>query len=190
METVGLVNERLKLLTAGEYARMARLGVFARQRVELLHGRVVELGPMGEEHGWVIQRLTMVLVEAFGAVADVRVQLPVLASEDSMPEPDFLLVPRTSRPGAHPRQGFLVIEVADTSLRFDRVVKAPLYAAGPAPEYWIVDLRRGALEVHRRPRRGAYSERLRLGRDDVVSPVAFPGVELKVRALLPPPRRR
>jgi Uma2 family endonuclease len=184
MQTLDLVNERLHLLSASEYQRLAETGLFTGRRVELMHGRVVDMGPMGDAHDWLVERLTMVLVERFGALASVRVQLSVRANPDSMPEPDFLLVPRREKPGARPRKGLLVVEIADSSLRYDRKVKAPLYAAGATPEYWIVNVRRSALEVYRKPRAGVYTQRLVLHRGDTVTPVAFPGIELPLHTFL------
>ncbi len=107
----------------------------AGERVELIQGRVIRLTPMGKVHQWTIQKMTMVLVECFGRFADVRVQRPIRASANSMPEPDFALVPKTGETATPiPRKVLLVIEVSQSSVDFDRIVKAPLYAAGPAPE--------------------------------------------------------
>ncbi len=184
METVGLVNERLHLLSADQYQQLAETGVFDRKRVELIHGRVVDIGPMGDAHDWLVQRLNMVLVRTFGAVADIRPQLSVRASDDSMPEPDFLLVPKQTKPGPRARKGLLVIEIADSSLRFDSAVKAPLYAKTGTPEYWIIDARRSLLEVLRALKRGRYTERFLLRRHDVIRPVAFPHLELPLRTFL------
>ncbi len=173
-----LLNEHTWKMDVAEYERLGELGVFEGKRVELIHGRVVHMSAIGPLHGWTIQRMTMVLTECFREVADVRVQLPLWASNDSMPEPDFLLVPKAFDPVGHPKKAYLVIEVAKTSVQFDRVVKAPLYASGPSPEYWLVNLNTRTLEVNRKPKKGVYTERFELGRDEVISPVVFPKVEL------------
>jgi Uma2 family endonuclease len=190
METVGLVNERLHLLNVEEYERLGHTGIFDQKRVELIHGRVVDKMVMGEAHAWLVQRMTRLLVETLGAVADIRPQLPVRASDDSMPEPDFLVVPRRDTPGPRVRKGYLVIEIADSSLTFDRAVKAPLYAATPTPEYWIVDARKHQLEVFRKPVKGAYTWHQVLGPADVIRPVAFPRLELSLASFLRPLKRR
>jgi Uma2 family endonuclease len=184
MDTLELLNERLHLLSVDEYQQLAGTGLFDGQRVELLHGRVVDMGPMGEDHSWFVQRLNRVLLETFGHLADVRPQLPVRASERSMPEPDFLLVPRQERKAPHPKKGLLVVEISDSSLRLDRVVKAPIYAAGATPEYWIVNVPTNELEVFREPKRGAYTQRRVLTRADVIWPVSFPDVELALKTFL------
>lgn len=103
-----------------------------------------------------------------------------------MPEPDFALVPKTSAPGPHPQRALLLIEVSDSSLRLDRAVKAPLYAEGGSPEYWIVNIPRGTLEVFRRPEGGQWREHLTPTAADTVRPVAFPDVELRLAAFLLP----
>ncbi len=180
-----MLNENLRLIDVAQYERLSQQGEFDGERVELIRGRVVRMAAMGPLHGWAIQRLTMMLTESFGKVADVRVQLPLYVSDDTMPQPDFILVPKAPEPVGHPKKAYLVIEVAQSSLRFDRVVKAPLYAGGPAKEYWVVDLQARALEVYRKPKHGAYTERFRLHRDDAIAPLAFPKIEVALREFLP-----
>jgi len=179
-----LLNEHLRLMGVAEYERLTELGVFDRERVELIRGRVVRMAAMGTLHGWTIQRMNMVLTEVFREVADVRVQLPLYAGDDSMPEPDFLLVPKALEPVGHPKKAYLVIEVSKSSVQFDRKVKAPLYASGPAPEYWLVNLNSRTLEVYRKPKHGVYTEFFELGRTEVIRPVAFPKIELPLRSFL------
>ncbi len=177
-----LVNEHLRLMKVDEYERLSELGVFDGERVELIQGRVIRVSAMGDEHQWTIQKMSMVLMEYFGRVADVRVQLPLRAGVDSVPEPDFALVPKTGDVVTPiPRKVLLVVEVADSSVAFDRIVKAPLYAAGPTPEYWVVNIKTGSLEVFRKPKRGVFTERFKLNRSDVIRPVSFSKIEVPVR---------
>ncbi len=178
------LNERLRPLRVSEYEALAAMGAFKDQKVELLRGRVVWMAPQGEEHGWAMEQLNWLLVKAFGEVARVRPQLPLRASEDSMPEPDFALTPKRPRPGPHPTTAFLLIEVAQSSLRDDRVVKAPLYAEGAAPEYWIVNVRANQLEVFRSPKNGVYTEHFVLGPRDSIRPVSFPDIDFPLGELL------
>lgn len=180
------LNERLRPMKVSEYVALAKLGVFENERVELLRGRVVRMAPQGEEHAWVVGTLTNLLVERFGRWATVRPASPLHASEDSMPEPDFALVPKTRAPGPHPTKALLLVEVASSSLRIDRAVKAPLYAEGGSLEYWIVDVAAGELEVFRAPKAGAWTEHFTLSAADVIRPVAFPDAELPLREFLLP----
>ena len=185
-EVAVTLNERLRPLKVSEYVALAELGAFDNEKVELLRGRVVRMAPQGEEHAWVVQTLTGFLVERFGKWAAVRPALPLHASEDSMPEPDFALIPKMRGPGPHPTRALLLIEVSSTSLRLDRKVKAPLYAEGVSPEYWIVDVASAQLEVYRAPKDGRWTEHFTLTAKDSLRPVSFPDVEFTLRELLAP----
>ncbi len=178
------LNERLRPLKVSEYVALAGLGAFENERVELIRGRVVRMAPQGEEHAWVVQAMTKLLVEHFGRWAAVRPSLPLQASEDSMPEPDFALVPRTKAPGPHPQQALLLIEVSSSSLGLDRKVKAPLYAEGGSPEYWIVDVAAAQLEVFRAPKNGTWTEHFTLSASDSIRPVSFPEVAFPLKDFL------
>ena len=95
---------------------------------------------------------------------------------------------RSRRAGYHPARALLLIEVAESSLRKDRVVKAEIYAENRAPEYWIVDLVSWSVLVHTEPRRGAYQSIVELRARQVLRPLRLPGVELTVRELFRAPR--
>ena len=181
------LNEQLRPLKVSEYVALADLGVFENEKVELLRGRLVRMSPQGETHAWVMQTMTNLLVEYFGRWAAVRPCSPLHATEDSMPEPDFALVPKTPGPGAHPRKALLLIEISNSSLRLDRVVKSPIYAETRSPEYWIVNVRRAELEVFRAPKKGKWQEHLTLTAADTIRPVSFPTVEFPLRGFLVAP---
>jgi Uma2 family endonuclease len=183
-EVEASLNARLRPLRVSEYEALARLGAFANERVELLRGRVVRMAPQGEEHSWVVGALNNLLVKYFGEWAQVRPATSMRAAEDSMPEPDFMLVPDTRAPGPLPTRALLLVEVAVSSLRDDRLVKAPLYAETGSPEYWIVNVEEAQLEVYRSPRDGQYQEHFVLGPGDTIRPVSFPGVEFPLRSFL------
>lgn len=183
-EVAVTLHERFRPLKVSEYVALAELGAFENERVELLRGRVVRMAPQGEEHAWVVQTMTNLLVEYFGRWAAVRPALPLHASEDSMPEPDFALVPKVRTPGPHPQKALLLIEVSNSSLRIDRMVKAPLYAEGGSPEYWIVDVAAAHLEVFRAPKNGEWTEHLTLTATQTIRPVSFPDVEFPLRDFL------
>jgi Uma2 family endonuclease len=139
-------------LTRKQYEQMAEAGVFdPDQRVELLNGMVVPMTPQGFPHASVIARLNRILVRLCGDDATVAPQLPLAASDDSEPEPDLYVFARDQGIDRHPERALLVIEVAATSQRKDRLVKGAIYAAANVPEYWLIDVMRQVIEVYREP---------------------------------------
>jgi Uma2 family endonuclease len=160
---------------------MISVGLFQDERIELIRGALIEMSPQNLPHSYAIQVLTALLVPPLVGRAAVRVQLPFNASEDSVPEPDVALVAPVPRRDAHPDQAFLLIEVANDSLKFDRKKKAPLYARAGVPEYWIVNLVDRVIERRSEPIGSAYAT-LRVFRpDENIAPLAFPDVSLRVR---------
>ena len=177
-----------------EYDRLVDLGMFAGERLELLDGLLVVREPQGSPHAAVAAHIGQVLAAAFGPGWHPRLHSPLALDDDSEPEPDVAIV--TGGPleyvGAHPSTAALVIEVADSSLRLDRRLKGGLYARAGLPEYWIVNLAEGVLEVHRRPRRMAdapygwvYRSIEILRAPAMVTPLAVPVTPIPVSDLLP-----
>jgi Uma2 family endonuclease len=115
----------------------------------------------------------------------VRVHGPFVASENSEPEPDLALVPNEDYSRDHAASAFLMIEVAESSLRKDRILKASLYARAGVPEYWIVNLRERVVEVHRAVREGRYATVTAHGRDETIHPEAFPDIAVAIAGILP-----
>lgn len=133
---------------------MGEAGVFRPgERVELIEGEIVPVSPHILPHGDRIMKLNTRFVRAFGETHFVRVQLPLTLGDKSEPEPDFAVVsPEQAQMGPrHPPTADLVVEIADTSLSYDRAEKASLYARAKVPEYWLVNLVDGRLEVRTRP---------------------------------------
>ncbi|MGH7699082.1 MAG: Uma2 family endonuclease [Gemmatimonadales bacterium] len=115
------------------------------------------------------------------------VQNPVVLGEHDAPQPDLaLLRPRADAYPDHPRapDTLLVIEVAETTITYDRDVKLPLYARAGIPEAWLVNLPAERIEVHREPRAGTYTRVRSLSRGDALTPVALPDVTLAVTDIL------
>jgi Uma2 family endonuclease len=132
-------------LTRDEYYRMAETGILAPDaRVELVEGEIIDMAPIGSPHAARVSRLAKIFTLALAERAIVNVQNPLVLNEYSEPEPDITVLRYREDfyAGGHPRPEdvLLVIEVADTSLQYDRDVKLPLYAAHGIPEYWLVDL--------------------------------------------------
>jgi Uma2 family endonuclease len=177
------------LFTVEEYERMGETGLFADgQRLELLGGEIIEMAPIGSPHAGTVDRLTRLFVVAVGDRAVVRVQNPVRLSDLSEPQPDVsLLNPRTDfYVSGHPRPEdvLLVIEVADTTVRWDRGVKRPFYAAAGIGEVWIIDLGAGLVEVATDPGPDDYRQVYQVARGGEVSPLALPGLTFAVVELL------
>src|SRR4029077_12696675 len=143
-----LATETVRPLRRDEYDRLVALGYFEDEKIELLDGLLIAMSPAGAAHMYVITKLNMLFAPAVGKRALVRVQGPFAASDTSEPEPDLALVPNEDHSRDHASQAFLLVEVAESSLRKDRVVKASLYARAGIPEYWIVNLRERVIEVH------------------------------------------
>lgn len=177
-----------------EYARMGEAGVFAPgERVELIEGEIIPVSPQNPRHASRIARLTSLFVGAFGSTHEIRVQLPLTLSSHSEPEPDFALVSleRANQAARHPDGADLALEIADTTLPFDRHEKSGLYARAGIPEYWILNLKGQRLEVRRDPAEnpeGAfgwdYSSLTVLAGGQRVCPLFAPGVEFEVSVLL------
>ena len=180
--------------TRAEYDRLVELGVLHGEPVELIGGQLVVAEPQGSYHATGIGAVDDALRAVLPAGWVVRAQMPVALDDESEPEPDLAVVPgaRADYRADHPARPALVIEVADSSLAFDRADKGSLYARGGVGDYWIVNLVDRVLEVYRDPGpdpAAPYGWRYRavaeLGPGAVVSPLALPAVRLAVDDLLP-----
>jgi Uma2 family endonuclease len=178
-----------RALTIAEYHRMGEVGILTgRDRVELIEGELVAMAPIGREHSGTVNALTRLLVEIVGDRGVVAVQNPVQLDDLTEPEPDFaVLKPRPDYyRRATPRADdvLLLIEVADSSLAYDRAVKRSLYARHGIPEFWIVNLTAGEVEVCRTPTGDNYASVLHVGREAILEPVLLPGAAIPVATLL------
>ena len=152
-------------------------------RVELIRGEIVEMSPIGPWHPAFVDNLTQLLVTRLAGRAIVSVQNPVVISDDTEPQPDLKIIRRRSVPykerQASTEDTLLLIEAAETSLRYDRSTKLRVYAEAGIPEYWIVDCASESVEMYRAPLADGYRGVARLAESGAtVSPVAFPDVTL------------
>ena len=151
--------------------------------VELLRGEVYQMSPIGPKHVHKVAQLDARLQETLRGKAVVLVQSPLRLSEDSEPEPDLMVLKppldRYREKLPTPEDVLLLVEVADTSLEFDREVKLPLYAEAGIPEVWLVNLKENLLEIYREPRGGRYREIRLLSPEEEVSPTLLPEVSLR-----------
>jgi Uma2 family endonuclease len=152
-----------KRFTRAEYERLIDAGFFTDQRCELIDGDLIEKMGQKPPHALCIARLNVFLVRYFGD--RVRCQLPLEMSLPdanlNLPEPDFAILRESfTCADRHPRGSDTdcVIEVADSTVAFDRKIKAVLYARAGVPEYWVADIPSRKIFVHRMPAAGSYSE--------------------------------
>lgn len=179
--------------TSDEYYRLAALGLFHNRRVELVEGDIIEMSSFKPPHAISIELADNALRAAFGPGRRIRIQLPIDLGRRSQPKPDAIVLtgsPRDS--GEHPKNALLILEISDTTLRYDRVVKGHLYARASVADYWILNLVDRQLEVHRQPvpdpaRRGRwiYSQRTIFSAEGHITPLAKPDVLIAVADLLP-----
>ena len=182
--------------TVESYQRLAQLGVLGEDhRVELIDGQVVEMTPIGDRHASCVRRLHDLLARQALAVAIIDVQNPVVLGRHDAPQPDVAVLKRRAatvresfRDGYphHPRAAdiLLVVEVADTTLAYDRDVKMPLYARAGIPEAWLVDLGADAITVYGGPQPGGYRDVFTVTRDETLRPFLLPGVAITAADIL------
>jgi Uma2 family endonuclease len=173
--------------TREEYDRLIEQGVFQEgERLELIEGEILEMTPQNARHAGTTNLVYETLAGALREGYCLRVQLPLALGEDSEPEPDMAVVEGSARDylAAHPKTAVLVVEVADSSLPFDRRRKLPLYARNGIPEVWIVNVVDDRLEVYREPEGEAFADRKLLTRGDRVTAAAL-REPVAVAALLP-----
>ncbi len=169
-----------------EYHEMARTGILRpEERVELIHGEILAMTPQGTPHAAFIDFLDAQLQQAFGEHVSVRTQLPLALGQTSEPEPDLAVV--TGHPldfvQAHPTTALLVVEVAESSLLFDRTTKVTLYAEYLIPEYWIVNIVDRQLEVFRDPSSSGYKTQKILRASESITPLHASNFSLPLTSL-------
>ena len=178
--------------TSAEYQVMGDTGILTRDdRVELIEGEIVLMPPMLNPHASILRRLDRLFMRLLTEdQATVQCQCPIYLPNDQEPEPDLVLL--RPRPDfyyqAHPmpQDVLLALEVSESTLRYDRAVKAPLYALHRIPEYWIVNIPGQAIEVHRSPDLGAYRETAVLTHGSTLTPLTFPHLSIPASDILGP----
>lgn len=181
-----LVEPARRLFTIEEYHRMAETGILRPDdRVELINGEVLEMSPIGSRHMACLNNLNRAFVLGLGARAVVSPQNPVQIPLYSEPEPDLAVLRARSYKASAPtaEDVLLLVEVAETSLRFDRTVKLALYARAGIPEYWLADANAETITVYRQPADETYTEARVVGIDGTLSPLAFPDLLIRVADL-------
>jgi len=178
-----------KLFTVRDFHRMVDAGILSEHdRVELIRGEVVTMSPIGPPHAALVDRANRSFGRAVGDKAIVRVQSNVELDEYSEPEPDIVLM----RPkddfyySALPLPGdiFLIVEVSDSSIRYDRGLKAELYAEKGIPEYWVVDVKARRVFAYSDPQGMEYRVVREFGAGDAVAPQLLTDCVVPIVSLL------
>ncbi len=172
-----------------EYYRMAAAGVFSEDdRVELIEGEIVEMNPIGSRHAACVGRLTEFLGQLVNREAIVWIQNPVQVNDYSEPLPDVALLTRRddfyAQANPQPSDVLLIIEVADSSVEYDRDIKIPLYAAAAIPEVWLVNLPKETIEIYTQPIGDAYREIRIVKRGESITSKSVPNLIIDANIVL------
>jgi Uma2 family endonuclease len=182
---------QLRLWTVEEYHRMAEAGIFgADERVELLEGKIIWMIAKGTAHRSAVSRTDRLLQNSLRNVALICVQDPVKLNERSEPEPDIAVVKVDPLDYADhhptPSEVYLIIEVADSSLKLDCETKAQAYSQAGIKDYWGLDVVNRQLHVFREPTSEGYKVEVVLAEDGTITPLEFPDLQIVVLEMLPP----
>ncbi|MCL1470307.1 Uma2 family endonuclease [Argonema antarcticum] len=185
-----------KRFTLDEYHKLTEIGFFHEDdRIELIQGEIIQMAAKGTAHETCISKLLRELVRLLGDAATLRCQSPIVLANNSEPEPDFAIV--QNRPddylSAHPSPGdvLMVMEVADSSIDYDKNVKIPLYAEAGISDYWIFNLFNNQLEACSEPYQDnkgkfGYKNRRIVLPNQVIALPCFPDLSLDLSRVFPP----
>jgi hypothetical protein len=184
---------RNMLWTVDQFHYLGDLGMFEGRRAWLVDGTIVEEGPMNPPHRIALELSEEALRAAFGTGWRICNQMPLVLGQTTDPEPDLAVIAGSPRgSSSHPTTAALVVEVSDSSLRYDTTVKLSLYAAGRIADYWVIDVAGRQLLVFRdpqpdtaQPHGHGYATQLTFGPTDTISPLAAPAAVIRVADLLP-----
>ncbi len=174
--------------TVTQYERMAEAGILTEDdRVELIEGEITEMSPIGSHHAGCINRLIALLTGSMGPTAILTVQNPLRLADDSEPQPDVMVLRARADfyTASHPTPAdvLLLLEVADSSIDYDRGVKLPLYAQAAIAEYWLINLIDQTVEAYTQPIATGYQAVVRAGRGDSLRATLLPDLNLPVDRL-------
>ncbi|MDQ2740971.1 MAG: Uma2 family endonuclease [Chloroflexota bacterium] len=173
--------------TVHDYHRMADIGILREDdRVELIDGKVVEMSPIGGRHVTCVSRINRLLVSRLTDDAIVNGQSPVRLGKYQEPEPDLAVVRNREYGNELPNADdvFLLMEVSDSSLAYDRGTKLRLYARAGIPEFWLIDLPGEAIERHTNPSGDQYGVTVRVGRGAEIESTRVPGLLIRTDDVL------
>jgi len=169
---------------------MAEAGILGEDdRVELIEGELIDMAPIGSEHAGKGIRLSSLLSTALAGRAFVSQQNPLRLEEHSEPQPDIAVLRYRNDfyEASHPQPAdiLLLIEIADTTIRYDREIKIPLYARHGIPEVWLIDLQQERVEIYLQPSSEGYRQILRPGKNERIVLSLLPEVSILIADLWP-----
>ncbi|MCC5667429.1 Uma2 family endonuclease [Nostoc sp. CHAB 5784] len=171
--------------TVEQYHKMVESGILTEDdRVELIRGEIIEMSPIGTKHAACVKRLNKLLSQKLRDRVLIAIQDPVELNDNSEPQPDVaLLKPRddfyaTAHP--QPQDIFLLIEVSDSTVMYDREEKIPLYAQANIIEVWLVDINEEIVEVYQQPTAAGYEHIQKFASGQTLSIKAFPDVNISI----------
>lgn len=183
-----LLTPHPKKFTCETYHKMAELAIFPEdERLELINGEIIEMSPVGLRHASCVKRLNHLLMRKLGDRVIIGVQDPIQLNDHSEPQPDLVLL--KLRPDFYslehpkPKDILLLIEVADSSIDYDRNTKIPLYAKNQICEVWLVDLNYNCIEIYQKPYQNYYQSIQKLSSIDSTILSHFPSIEIKISEL-------
>ena len=181
----------LRKWTVKEYQKLGEMGFFhPEERVELISGNIIRMSAKGTAHTSALGRTDRLFQDLFNNLAWVRVQDPIALDDNSQPEPDIAVVRidpldyATHHPT--PSEVYLIIEVADSSLAYDREIKAKIYARSGIADYWVLNVNDRQLHIFREPADDGYQSEVILGEFSSISPLQFPDFNISIGEMLPP----
>jgi Uma2 family endonuclease len=194
VQVMGSSSFLLRPWAVDEYYQMAKTGILQPdEKVELIAGQIIRnMTPQGSFHAAAITRTNRLLNQPVQPRFLVRSQLPIQLDNRSEPEPDLALV--KSDPldydDRHPKAEdvYLIIEIADSTLKTDLTLKKQVYAEAKIPDYWVLDLAKRQLYVYRQPTEEGYQQEQILSERQSIAPLFFPDFQVKIREMLRPIR--
>lgn len=187
-KTKGLEPHTEFLWSRADYEELVRQGVFGPEdNIELLNGKLITMAPQNSPHRTALNLVRVYLDGVFSSASHVAVQCPLALDDRSLPEPDVAVIPGNIRDYTdhHPSRALLIVEIADSSLEYDRGLKLKSYARAGIPEYWIVNLPDEQVEVYRSPAGERYRDGIIARKGEHIRPAECPGHSIDVAELLP-----
>lgn len=174
--------------TVDEYHRMIKLGILKNyEKAEIIEGELIKKMTVGDRHASIVNALNRLFSRNLSDEILVSVQNPVRLSDYNEPEPDLVLADLTKYDGRrHPRPAeiLLVIEVSDTTLKYDRETKLSLYAEAAIGEVWIINLQNNIVEIYQNPASGIYQLARIFNPGDQIQSAVLPDLSLAVNSIL------
>ena len=185
-----MTTTEIRLWSVDEYHRMIETEILTTDdQVELIEGQIIQMSPQQPPHAATTQRSYKYLNRLLADLADLRIQLPITLRPNSEPEPDIAVVRIDAREyfDGHPTPDdiFLLVEVADATLRRDCQEKARTYAKAKIADYWVIDVNSRQVYVFREPGDESYHQEIILKGDAALSLLAFPEIEVQIARLFP-----